>query len=388
MAADRTGRNGRRTALFLQCTDASRYPPILNAAAMMADAGWKVAVLNSPPGDDAPIQSGPHPGVTHLATRTRQGNAVRAPEYATYLAHAIALAARLRPGVIYASDPLSALPALLAARASGAAIVYHEHDSPPPGSLRPFLARRRAAVARRARLVIAPNEDRGRLMSAELGFAQDRLRIVWNLPRQAELPTLGCRGGETLTLYYHGSITPDRLPLALAEAVARLGGAVRLRIVGYEVPGARGYVEQLLQLGRRADGQRLVEYGGAASRAGLLSLSAGADIGLALMPLTSDDLNLRHMVGASNKAFDYMASGLPLLVSDLHDWREAFVAPGFARACNPTDPDSMVEALRWFGGHESERRDMARRARAKIEADWNYDHAFAPIVASLSEVVR
>jgi glycosyltransferase involved in cell wall biosynthesis len=288
--------------------------------------------------------------------------------------------------VIYASDPLSALPALLAENLTGATIVYHEHDSPGPGALRPSVARWRAAVARRARLVIAPNGERGRLMQGQLGFAADRLHTVWNLPRRAELPTLPCKaGGSELALYYHGSISPDRLPEAIVEAVRRLDGRVRLRIVGYETPAARGYVTRLIQLGRRPDGVSLVEFGGHASRDALLSQSSRADVGLALMPLDPDDVNLRHMTGASNKAFDYMASGLALLVSDLQDWRSMYVAPGFARACDPHDPESVAAALQWFVDHEPERLEMARRGRAKIEADWNYDTAFAPILAALAE---
>ena len=57
------------------------------------------------------------------------------------------------------------------------------------------------------------------------------------------------------------------------------------------------------------------------------------------MPRTSDDMNMLNMTGASNKAFDYMAAGLTLLVSDLPDWHAMFVAPGFGRACDPADPD-------------------------------------------------
>ena len=53
--------------------------------------------------------------------------------------------------------------------------------------------------------------------------------------------------------------------------------------------------------------------------------AARAHVGLALMPLNSNDLNMRHMTGASNKPFDYMAAGLALLVSDLPDWRQMFV---------------------------------------------------------------
>ena len=48
------------------------------------------------------------------------------------------------------------------------------------------------------------------------------------------------------------------------------------------------------------------------------------------MPLTSDDVNLRTMAGASNKPFDYLARGLALLVSDLAEWKALFVDPGTA----------------------------------------------------------
>jgi glycosyltransferase involved in cell wall biosynthesis len=79
-----------------------------------------------------------------------------------------------------------------------------------------------------------------------------------------------------------------------------------------------------------------------------------------------------------------MAAGLAFLVSDYPDWRELFVRPGFARSCDPADPDSVAAALSWFLDHPEERRAMAARGRAKIEAEWNYDSAFAPIMAALS----
>ena len=57
------------------------------------------------------------------------------------------------------------------------------------------------------------------------------------------------------------------------------------------------------------------------------------------MPKKSEDINMQNMVGASNKPFDYMACGLPLLVTDLPEWTSTFVEPGYARACNPDDTD-------------------------------------------------
>lgn len=376
-------------ALFLQCTAVSHYPPILNAAALMADAGWQVTTLSSPGGDAGGLTTGDHPRVEHLSTRPRRGNRVNATEYLVYVAQTAKLALRLRPHLIYASDPLSALPALVAARTDGAAIVYHEHDSPFPGALRPQFARCRAKVARRARLVIAPNAERGRIIQEDIGFSADRLRTVWNMPRLAEAPALAPSPADPLIVYYHGSITPERVPPAVVEAVNRSAGAVRLRIAGYEAPSARGYVQVLVELGRRPTGGSLVEYlGQVPLRTDLLSAASHAHVGLALMPLNSEDLNMRHMTGASNKPFDYMASGLALLVSDQEEWRKMFVAPGYARACDPADPTSIAWALDWFVRNKSERQAMAARGRAKIEADWNYDTAFAPILADLAGIAR
>jgi glycosyltransferase involved in cell wall biosynthesis len=306
--------------------------------------------------------------------------------YARYAAATAWLALRLEPEIVYASDPLGAVPGLLAARLARARLVYHEHDTPASGSLRPPLARARAVATRRAELVIFPNEARARIAQEELGFSADRLRVVWNMPRRAELPSLDSQPGAPLVLYYHGSITPDRLPLAVVEAVRRLHGRACLRIVGYEAPGAAGHVQRLLELAGGSNSSGVVDHAGQVpQRADLLATAAQAHIGLALMPCHGKDVNLDHMTGASNKPFEYMAAGLALLVSDRADWRDMFVAPSYARACDPTDPASIAAALAWFLDHPAERRAMGARGRDKIEAEWNYDVAFAPVISALGQ---
>ena len=118
-------------------------------------------------------------------------------------------------------------------------------------------------------------------------------------------------------------------------------------------------------------------------RRDLLRLASKAHVGLSLMPKRSEDINMQHMVGASNKAFDYMACGLPLLVTDLPDWVETFVEPGYARACDPDDPDSIEAALRWYMEHPDERREMGRRGQNKVRQAWNYESMFSDVLAEI-----
>jgi glycosyltransferase involved in cell wall biosynthesis len=373
-----------RRVLFIQATEPARYPPLIHASSLMADAGWDVAFLSAPI-EGSRLDLPRHPRIALRAIPARPSHVMGKAAYTRYAIAATRLALRLRPDVVYVSDPLGAGPGLLAARLARARLVYHEHDSPSPGSLRPSIARARVVAARRAEVVIFPNEARARLAQAELGFSTDRLRIVWNMPRLAELPALDSRPEAPFVLYYHGSITPDRLPLTVVEAVRRFCGRARLRIVGYEAPGAGGYVRRIVELGGGGRSSGVVDFAGQVpGRADLVATAARAHVGLALMPCHSSDLNLGHMTGASNKPFDYMAAGLALLVSDRPDWRDMFVGPGYARSCDPTDAVSIAGALAWYLDHPAERRAIGVHGRAKIEAEWNYDTAFAPVMSALN----
>jgi glycosyltransferase involved in cell wall biosynthesis len=357
-------------------------PPLIHVSTLMADAGWEVTFLSAPIASDR-LAMPSHPRVTVRAIRVRPTHVISKLTYALYVSAIARLAVRLRPDVVYASDPLGAGPGLLAARLARSTLVYHEHDTPSPGMLHPVLARGRAAAARAARLIVFPNEQRAHFARSELRFPDNRLHIVWNVPRRAELAATAATAKCPLIVYYHGSITPERLPETVAFAVRRMAGRVRFRIAGYEAPSARGYVRHLVGSSASAAADALIEYIGMVPRADLLAEAARAHVGLALMPSNSGDLNMRHMAGASNKPFDYMAAGLALLVSDVPDWAKMFVEPGFGLACNPADVDSLSAALGWFIDHPEGRQTMAARARNKIEVEWNYDAQFRPVLETL-----
>jgi len=375
-----------KRVLFLQCTNAGAYPPICNAAHLLADRGWTVEILSSPNIGTASIVVPPHKNLRLYSTRTRQQSAVHPGEFAEYTFKALYLATRLRPDILYVSDPLAAGPGLLSASVVGADLIYHEHDSPNSASLRPWIANLRRLAARKAKLVLFPNEVRGRIVQRDLGFSCERLRVVWNTPSLHELPKIKSIPDKRLILYYHGSITPERLPEQVIDAVRSFNGNVILKIAGYEAAGARGYLQRLLILGHCSDALSVVHYvGQVPNRTDLLEEASRCHVGLALMPTTTDDLNMQHMIGASNKVFDYMAAGLALVVSDLPSWRDMFV-PEFARSCDPNNRASIIGTLNWFVNHPEEANRMASRGRTRIQSDWNYDKAFSPIIDAMSNL--
>jgi spore maturation protein CgeB len=172
-------------------------------------------------------------------------------------------------------------------------------------------------------------------------------------------------------------------------AICKFKGAIRLLIAGYEVQDSIGHVEDLKTIAQSAGIASAVEYLGTIPlREDLLRFAAKANIGLSLMPMQSEDINVQHMVGASNKPFDFMACGLPLLTSCLPDWDAIFVKPGFARMCDPRDVDSIETELRWFLDHPEARREMGERCKEKIRHAWNYESMFEPVVVIMESPVR
>jgi len=360
--------------LFLQGTDPAAYPPLINAGMLMAEAGWEVTFLSAPMAD-LPLAMPEHPRIAVRTIGARPSHVMRKRDYLAYNARALQLALTLRPEVVYASDILGAGPGLMAARASGASLVYHEHD--PPGPRLPVLHRWRGAAARSARIVIFPNRQRADAARSRLGLAEERLQIVWNMPRLAELPRLTPQSDLPLRLYYHGSITPERLPEAIVPALAHFEGRARLHVIGYESASVTGFLTKLTAA------SRFINYDGIVERRELLDAAAHSHVGLALVPPRTADETMASLAGASNKPFDYMAAGQALLVSDVPAWREMFVGPDYGLACDPRSTESLIAAISWLLDHPDERRAMGERGRAKIAADWNYDGAFAPVLDNL-----
>jgi len=374
--------------LYVVYANPAAYPPLEHGAHVLAANGAHVRFLGTVGSDDVRRLS-PADGVEQDLVPFQPEGWQQKAHYAGFVWRAARLARAWQPHWVYASDVLSAMPALMAARVARARLVYHEHDAPAVAGGSGFmqLARRaRTAVATRAEVRIVPSRGRAEQFTAETGA--DDVTVVLNTPlRREQVARTHHPEPSCLCLAYHGSIVPARLPAAVLHALQRLPSGVTLRIAGYETVGHRGYIQYLVGLAAELRlGDRVTFAGTAPTRAELLAGTAMGDVGLALMPLDTADFNEQTMAGASNKPFDYLACGLGLLVADRPEWRELFVDAGVARTCDPDAPDSIAEAVNWFLRHSDELARMGERGRRLIDSEWNYEAQFASVANRMLSV--
>lgn len=366
--------------IYLQFTNPGGYPPLEHSSAILAEAGAEVLVLGTTAAGTNRMAWPARAGVTVEIMPKRERGIGHKIDYLRFVANSVRAARRVRPQWVYASDSLTAPIALLVCWLLGTRIVYHEHDEPfaPNASwLTRLMLRARNHLARVAEAVVVPNAGRGERLRRSSG-RRDQVLIVWNCPRRSEIRANGAMLTGPMRLIYQGSIARERVPLSLVEAVARVPG-VELVVVGYEVGSSKGHLDDLRREARCRGVADRLHIMGAISRSSLLEITAQCHVGLSFMPAHSGNPNEAMMVGSSNKAFEYLACGLALLVSDVAEWRETFVSAGVARACDPADVDSLESAVRWYADHRRELLEAGQAGQARIEDDWNYEFQFAPV---------
>jgi glycosyltransferase involved in cell wall biosynthesis len=368
--------------LYIQYTNPAGYPPLQHSSRILADAGWRVLFFGTGAAGSNALEFPPHPNID-VCRMPFCGQGWRQKlHYMKFSFRALWTVLVWRPSWVYASDSLSCPIALLLSWIPGPKVLYHEHDSPPQeanGLFQTIVCHCRRHLARRADLCVLPNAKRLERLRTELGPLR-AAACVWNCPGLYEATTGHQKPAlSPLWVLYHGSIVPDRLPPSVLDALALLPESVRLRIIGYETIGHPGYVAWLRSRAQSLGVAHRVEFLKPISRWRLLVMTVNADIGLGLIPSRSQDINFGAMTGASNKVFDYLACGLPVIVSDLPDWREAFVTPGYGLTCDPNDARSIAAAIRYLVEHPGQMRAMGEAGRRKILSEWNYETVFAPV---------
>ena len=376
-----------KSVLYVQFTNPTAYPPLEYSARVLKARGWRIRFVGVRWHKGGNFEFGSELDKETLLFDAPAPGWKQKLFYLKFSIRALQDCVRMMPSWVYISDPLAA-PFGWVLKKVGFRVIYHEHDTPEGKGKSLFmiwiLAMRKRLV-RIADLIVIPQHERARHIRSETGTRRP-IHVVWNCPMSQDVSDhlVSERSeGEPMGIYFHGSLNLDRVPLTLIEGVRRSGVPVLLRIVGYETIGSQGVTATLRKTAEEA--KVSLETPGSCPRHELHRHMRGMHVGWIACGSKRSDFNLQHLAGASNKAFDYLAGGLALLVTKEEAWQSLFEVPGYAQSCNPEDPDSIAAALRWMYAHSREVAAMASCGRDRVAAEWNYESQFEKVAKILEK---
>ena len=305
------------------------------------------------------------------------------------LVRATSAAFSLRPSLYHLHDP-HLIPLGLVLKLCGARVVYDVHED-YPAHARTKLADRPLRGALKA-LMWGTGERLARhaldafvCASPALAerFPADRTVVVGNLPLHREYTSAAngsaCPYRERAnTVLYVGSITRVRGFWEMVQAIEQLPAGLdcTLRMVGSCSDSDLARAAARLALGGRLELVPFQPY------QFVIRELLGAKVGLVLLhPLPNHTDPIR-----SNKLFEYMAAGIPVIASDLPRWREIVRRVDCGLVVDPLDPAAIAEAIQFLLTHPAEAESMGRRGREAVSSELNWDADSARLLSLYREL--
>ncbi|HHS98084.1 MAG TPA: glycosyltransferase WbuB [Chloroflexi bacterium] len=311
--------------------------------------------------------------------RWRGGGIAPLVKYLEFTLRALSLLIRAAPHVVHAHDANTLPLGWLAARRTGARLVYDAHELETG---RNFGGTRLSGIYRR--LWALPERLFIRRADAVItvcdGIADELVRlygiprpvVVMNCPERTARPASSDRLRRTLSIPVHQRIALYQGLVAPGRGLETMAAAVR------QLPDVAGVI-----LG---DGPALEEYRARAASgewprmylpgkvplSELPSYTASADVGLSLIQNTCRS----YYFALPNKIFEYLQAGIPVIGSDLPEIARVIRTYQVGVVVDPEDPQAVADALRrLLGDPEGYARLRANALRAAAIFTWERESA-------------
>ncbi len=289
---------------------------------------------------------------------------------------AVFRAALAERGDLYHFHDPELIPVGLLLRLCGKRVVYDVHEDVPaqlrskhwlPSRLRGVVAWLAGAVQwaglRAFHGVVAAGDD----VAEALG--RDGVTVVRNFPLLREFPAADTTDYATRApvVVHVGNLSRIRASRELIEAMGHLpaGSAVRLVLVGrFTADGLEAEVRAL-------PGWARTDFQGWGDRATVAARLAEARVGVVMF-----GPHPNHLAVRSNKLFEYMAAGLPVVTPDFPAWRALVEGTDCGLVADPTDPAAIAMALATLLNDPARARAMGERGREAVLATYNWEAEF------------
>ena len=368
------------------------YPPVVNGARVMAKAGVRLDILGR---EYAGLLGADYSVSYPSQTRVLRARAALGPswlQYGMFLNEALHRANR-DVDLFLGYDMHGFLAARLLATLCRRPLVYHCLDYTQSGTAASLGARWVKAFeqrfARSAAVVIVPDRERGRVMSEELRLISPPHTVAnapmhrYNLPGLALVEALTAQGKRfNRIVLRQGRIGPGHGIEATLRSIplwnTREWGLV---VMGPSEPDyARSLALLAVELG--VDSQfailpfvpyeKLPEY------------TPGAHVGHALY----QPIHFNHLypTTASNKIMEYMAAGLPLLVSDRPGLRVFVDKYKCGLTADEGSPGSIAAAVNTLLGDPDLASRLGAAGARAFEEEFNYELQFTPVLKAFESL--
>ncbi|HEX3293588.1 MAG TPA: glycosyltransferase family 4 protein [Solirubrobacterales bacterium] len=346
---------------------------VLREAGALADAGHDVVIVHLPSGEDEEVAGGFR---LRSATPPRWTRRLPPSLWRIVALGSIALGARAeRPDVVHANDIATLIPGYFAARLTGAKLVYDTHEYaigvPYRKAVWAWLA---ATIERlligRCDAVITVSDGIAERLQARYGL-KERPTVVRNvpdLPPPGEAPDLREEMGigDAPLVLHQGAVADGRGGENLIRAVAFTDSAHLLFL------GADGaYADGLRRLALELDVGGRTHFYPPVALSELLSYTTQADVGVSLLQDSCDN----HRLALPNKLFEYLAAGLPVVVSNLPEMRRLVIERQVGWVTDPGDPADIARVLLDATGARGDESLENRVRVAAAELNWSLERA-------------
>lgn len=274
-----------------------------------------------------------------------------------------------RPTVVHAHDVNTLPTAWMAAKLCGAKVVYDAHEISTSregyNSFRGLVARVERTLMPRVQGTITTTDARAKFFARAYGIP--RPVVLQNRPRFTVSPAndrireeLGLTQAWPVVIYQGGLQQGRglerlvRIAATVPETYFVFVGGGRLAKPLSEISQMRGLTEQ-------------VHFIPTVSLADLPSYTASADIGV--QPIENTCLN--HFTTDSNKLFEYLIAGLPVVATDLPEIRRIVRAYDIGLLVRDRDDAALSAALNQLSSDPQLRKALAQNAsQAAAQLNW------------------
>lgn len=292
---------------------------------------------------------------------------------------------RQRPDVVHAHDVNTLPTAWLAARLSRARLVYdaHEISTSREGytGLRKLVAWVEGALMPRAHGTITTTEARAKFFARAYGIG--RPVVLQNRPRKQSVQG-GSRIRDELGLMepwpivvYQGGVQQGRGLERLVRVAALVPNAYFVFIGGGRLDANLRCIAAELGLEQR------VRFIPTVALAELPDYTASASIGV--QPIENTCLN--HYTTDSNKLFEYVQAGLPVVASDLPEIRRVVREHDLGLLVPPGDTEALATALKTLVDDQAKRHFYAEQS-LKAAAVLNWEEQEGELLALYARVLE